>query len=118
MRRDEWTFQFPASSILESTRRKAAHHRSRQKWWQGELDKTTGEIKTHGIEIAEFEGTHARRLDWKVDDTLDRRYRECAAKVERHRTAADDYETWIRTLELNADAVLVLDRDDIGYFGL
>jgi hypothetical protein len=118
MKRDEWTFQFPANKILEATHAKAAHHRSRERWWQSELEKTTVEIKAHGIEIAEFEVSHARRLDWKVDEVLDRRYRECAAKVSQHRVAAADYETWIRTLELNGDAVLGLDRDDIAYFGL
>jgi hypothetical protein len=118
MQRTTWTFQYPAGTILDATRRQAAHHREREAWWAAELEQTATDIKSHGVELAEFETSHARRLDWRVDQTLERRYRECAAKVEQHRAEAKEFDTWVRALELNPDALLGLDRDDIGYFGL
>jgi hypothetical protein len=70
------------------------------------------------MQLVEYPVTGGNRLDMHIAPELQRRYTECTEKLKEHRARHDDYERWLRMFDLNPDAKVALDVDDIAFFGL
>ncbi len=117
MRRN-WHFSYKGSDLLEPANKKVEHHAERLSWWRGELEKAEAVLKKDGLQLRERAVSGGVRHEMVIDHEYQARVRECSDKVDHHEEKHADYERYARAFELNPKSELVLDIDDIAFFGL
>jgi hypothetical protein len=116
--RDEWKFRYTCSDLIAPTEAKAKHHRERETFWTGELEKAKEKVRSGGAVVREHPISGGTRMQVMIDPEVQGRANECAEKVRSHRESAEEYERWLRVFRGNGDASVELDAKDVEFFGL
>lgn len=121
-KRQEHTFQFTAQQIALAAREEAAYHRSRQAYWERELEAATNRVKeTAGVKIEKQPITGGWRPHVAVDlgdSAAYSRMQDAFAKVESHREQAEEFETDTGVYGTQGDRVYELATSDVHHYRL
>jgi hypothetical protein len=122
--RDEWEFEYTASSIALAAAAQMEFRLQRAKVWDEKKAQVMTKVRESGLTVhegvaAEMSGysSHGHRgATVRLDATLQSDLDECVAKISTHREAAKSYEGWIQVLNANPEARLKLKYNDWMFF--
>jgi hypothetical protein len=119
MKRREWTFEKPASELVEAARERVNYHGERLDFWETEREKAESAINSAGFQVRSHAITGGERHEVVIDPTLAARLSECESKMAQHRARSDEYAQWYSALKTADARSFVLDHDDwLFFYGL
>lgn len=126
-----------SKDLVRPATERAVHHRNREKFYQGELEKAEVELKEKGVTVEAVEQAQAMltasslasgsvfgpssataTLQAKIDPKLLDNVKKAKAKVHEHKEKAERYERWARAFALQQDIILDLTPEDAEFFRL
>lgn len=127
MNRDDWEFEYTASTLATAAKSQRDFRLSRVEVWEGKKAEVMAKIKETGLTVHEgvaagMQGTYSNSNSFPqgaqvmVDSTLQRDLSECVQKIQSHRVSATEYEGWLQVLDANPEARLKLKHDDWMFF--
>jgi hypothetical protein len=125
MNRNEWEFEYTASTLAKAAHAQRTHRLSRVEVWESKKTEIMQKVKTSGLTI--HEGVAASLSNYTnsiggegaqvmVDATLQRDLNECVKKIRAHRDMATEYDGWVQVLEANPESRLKLTHGDWMFF--
>lgn len=124
MKRDEWEFEYTAAKLADAAEQQRDFRNGRVTAWEAKKEEVMRKIKDSGLTV--HEGPAASMSNYTsvggggayvmVDQTLQSDLSQCVAKIEAHRSAAAEYDGWVRVLRGNPEKRVVLHHDDWLYF--
>lgn len=126
MNRDDWEFEYTASTLASAAQAQRDHRSERVKVWEKKKAEVMAKIRDSGLTV--HEGVAAGMSSYTtsnaahggatvmVDTTLQRDLNECVGKIQTHRAAATEYEGWMQVLDANREARLKLKHSDWMFF--
>jgi histidinol-phosphate/aromatic aminotransferase/cobyric acid decarboxylase-like protein len=123
-KRDEWEFEYTASTLAKGATDQRAFRLGRVEWWKEAKAKVMAEVRESGLEISEsvaaqisnYATTAMNGPQISVRADLQKKLAECHGKIQSHQQAADEYDGWVQVLSANAEARLKLTQADWLYF--
>lgn len=125
MNRDDWEFEYTASTLAAAAKAQRDHRTSRVAAWEAKKAETMAKIKESGLTVDESmaesmtnytTSAAGRGAQIMVDTTLQRDLTECVSKIRTHRAAATEYDAWAQVLDANPEARLKLKHNDWQFF--
>ena len=125
MLRNDWCFDYPASTRSEAAAEKLAFHHERLDWWKAKRTEVMATIRSEGLEIDEkivLEFRSPKSRDWDrgaqvmVRNDLQSDLSECLEKLSHHTQQVQQYDGWQRVLAANPEARVKLDIEDWLFF--
>lgn len=125
MNRDDWEFEYTASTLATAAKAQRDFRTERVKVWEEKKVEIMQKVKDTGLTV--HEGVAAGMGSYTtsnagggatvmVDATLQRDLNECVTKIRTHRDAATEYDAWVQVLEANPEARLKLKHADWQFF--
>lgn len=126
MNRQEWEFDYTASSLASAAEAQREFRKGRVVVWEGKKAEVMTKIKDTGLTIHEGIGAGMNTASNNynahggamvmVDSTLQTDLNECVSKIHAHKSAATDYDGWVQVLNANPEARLKLKHGDWMFF--
>lgn len=125
MNRDDWEFEYTASTLAGAAQAQRDHRLERVKAWEEKKAEVMVKIKETGLTVDESvaesmanytTSAHNRGAQIMVDTGLQRDLSECVQKIRTHREAATAYDGWVQVLDANREARLKLKHADWMFF--
>lgn len=125
MNRDDWEFEYTASTLAGAAQAQRDHRNERVQVWEKKKSEVMAKIRDSGLTV--HEGVAAGMSSYTtsnagvgatvmVDTTLQRDLNECVSKIQVHRAAATEYDGWLQVLDANREARLKLKHADWMFF--
>jgi hypothetical protein len=127
MLRDDWKFHYKTADVLAAAQRKREHHENRLGVWRDELTNAETKLRAEGVTFREVDlghssstSTYRGGVEVTVNSEMQKKLSEARSKVAVHESAAAEYADWTIILNggANRDEQIVLDYQDIKFFGL
>jgi len=127
MQRNEWKFDYTASTLANAAQEKVRIHQERLNWWTTKREEVMTTIRAEGLEIDERLVFSSRALSPKVRDfdrgaeimirnDLKKDLDECLKKLGLHTAKLSEYKSWQQVLTANPENRLSLDVADWQFF--
>lgn len=124
MNRDDWEFDYTASSLAKAAEGQRDYRQTRVVAWEKKKAEVMKRIREGGITVhesvaagmANYTTSHQEGAQVMVDSTLQRDLNECVAKIRTHREAVQEYDAWAQVLNANPESRLKLKHDDWQFF--
>ena len=123
MKRNEWSFQFAASKVLEAAQNKREEHQKKFVWWENKLEESKSKAKDGGIVIqSSLASSYSNTKSGfgpqvSLDPEIQKHLSEAFNKVQEHNAKVKEYQSWIIVLgSCSPSEVLELNQDDYLYF--
>lgn len=116
MRRDEWSFMWPASLLATLCEANLAHHGARLLYYESELEKAKTYLEEHGlkIEVVQHSGGSDVRVD--ADSIAKEAFTFADGKVRKHKGETEIYGRWLDLFRANPGKAFELDMSDFKFF--
>ena len=121
MQRHQWTFSYPADTLLKAATTKHEFHDQRLGWWTTKKSEVLDKIRAEGLEIDEsvavgYSNKSGRETSVNVRIDLLRDMNECAQKIVEHTAKVKDYDAWIQVLTSQGQTYFSLHQEDWLFF--
>lgn len=122
MIRDEWKFEYTASTLALAAAKKKSIHEGKKAWWEAKKAEVMARVRESGIEVRDSvassysntKGGFGPQIE--VDSGMQRDLTECQQKILEHDRLVRDYDGWEKTLAAHPESRLSLDHDDYLFF--
>lgn len=122
MLRNEWKFDYTASTLADAALAKRNAHEGKLHWWENKKAEVMTKVRESGIEVHESvaasysntKGSFGPQIT--IDATLQRDLQECQEKILSHTTLIQAYDGWVQVLTNNLEVRLTLHHDDWLFF--
>lgn len=125
MLRNDWKFEYKASTLADAARKRLGHHEERLAFWRAKKDEVWATIRREGLEVNEriaMADRSPKSFDYErgakvlVRNDLQADLDEVLAKLKYHTNLHAQFHGWCQALEANPDVVFELDIDDWQFF--
>jgi hypothetical protein len=134
----EFWADIEAGSLIPTCKKKAHHHRNREKVWIDKLAEAEKKLREEGVDLDVYDtasqtyanysnvghlasgaiGSYTQQFQPRVHPVLLDACKNAKTKMLDHRTKAEGYEKWARIFSVAPERKLRLTGNDIDYFGL
>lgn len=124
MERNNWTFAFDVTEIVDGATKQLKWREERTAWWKAQQETLKDEIRDKGISVHDWtdlvggsntRGYNAPQLN--IDQSLTKKLQDAFYKTQEHDGAAKEYKRWLGILAREKpNRVLQLTEDDVEFF--
>ena len=125
MQRNEWKFDYTASTLADAAQSRIDFHQERLSFWKIKREDVLAQIRSEGVEVDEkivLGYRNPKSRDWErggkvmIRNDLQLNLEEVYEKLHWHTEKLTAYDAWQKVLAANPENRLSLDVDDWQFF--
>lgn len=121
MARNTWTVMVDINVVRAACRTQCAFADGKVTQWQAEMNTKEAELRDRGLTLARLNSVPSTQYNHQqvlADPVLMDGFQQAQRKVDEWTARRDEFNQWLRLLELWRGAEIELDRQDIAFFRL